>query len=225
MELVPPETLVRWKAAARLVASRYPVVGLLDRVADPAALEALFELESWTNDRINAELGWLHVLPREEWVTGKPMSTVVMAAYCHPRPGGGRFSGEDRGAWYAGRTVTTALAESVHHRTRELAEVGAFDTRVQMRVYLADIGARFHDIRARRRGWEPLYHPTDYTRSQQFGRELLAAGSNGVVYRSVRDPAGECVACFRPALVANVRVGGHYEYVWQGRPQPEVRKL
>jgi RES domain len=207
MELTstPPESLIRWKGTARLIPSRYPVVGLLDRVASPADLDALFELEAWTNDRINAELGCLHVLPRDEWVTGRPMASVLMAAYCHPRPGGARFSGEDRGAWYAARALPTALAESLYHRSRELAEVGGFETRVQMRVYLADIGARFHDIRQPRRAWEPLYHPTDYTQSQQFGRELLAAGSNGILYRSVRDPAGgECIACFRPALVSNV---------------------
>jgi RES domain len=225
MELTPPESLIRWKGAARLIPSRYPVVGLLDRVAAPEDLDAIFQLEAWTNDRINAELGYLHVLPRDEWVTGKPMSTVVMAAYCHPRPGGGRFSSENRGAWYAARTLTTALAESVYHRSRELAEIGAFDTRVQMRVYFSDLSARFHDIRVRHQEWHPLYDPDDYTRSQSFARALLASGSNGVVYKSVRDPAGECVACFRPALVGNVRVGGHYEYVWSGTPQPEVRKL
>ena len=225
MELTPPESLVRWKGAARLIPSRYPVVGLLDRVASHDDLDALFELEAWTNDRINAELGGLHVLPRDEWVTGRPMATVVMAAYCHPRPGGGRFSGEDRGAWYAARAVTTALAESVYHRSRELAEVGAFDTRVQMRLYLADFGAKFHDVRARRRAWEPLYHPADYTHSQQFARALLDAGSNGVVYRSVRDAGGECIACFRPKLVANIRVGGYYEYVWSGRPEPEIKRM
>ena len=57
MELTPPEALLRWKAAPRLVPSRYPVAGLLDRVAAPADLDALFELESWTNDRISSELG------------------------------------------------------------------------------------------------------------------------------------------------------------------------
>ena len=52
MELTAPEALVRWKSAPRLIPSRYPVAGLLDRVADPADLDALFELEGWTNDRI-----------------------------------------------------------------------------------------------------------------------------------------------------------------------------
>ncbi len=222
MELeFPPERLVRWTSAPRLIPSRYPVVGLLDRVAAPDDLAAVFELEGWTNDRISTELGLLHTNPKSEWV----MSSVVMAAFCHPRPGGGRFSGEDRGAWYAARTIATALAESIHHRTEELRQVGGFETRMQMRVYLADFRSRFHDIRDPAKHWAAMYDRTDYSASQALGRNLLEAGSNGIVYRSVRDPGGECIACFRPALVKNVRAGGHYEYAWSGRPEPAVRRI
>jgi hypothetical protein len=153
------------------------------------------------------------------------MSSVVMAAFCHPRPGGSRFSDGTRGAWYAARTLETALEESIYHRTEELREVGAFETRMQMRVYLADFNARFHDIRAPRRPWAPLYHPRDYASSQQFGTGLVKAGASGIVYRSVRHQGGECVACFRPRLVNNVRTGGHYEFQWRGHPRPDVRKL
>src|SRR4051812_39797973 len=156
----PEQILVRWKATARLVPSRFPVVGLFDRVADADDLEALFELEAWTNDRISAELGVLNCVGRDEWVVGQPMASVVMAAYCHPRPGGGRFSDEQRGAWYAGRTLETALAESVYHRSREVAEVGAYDTRMQIRVYLADFSARFQDVRTAP-GMAGLYDPDD----------------------------------------------------------------
>ena len=70
-----------------------------------------------------------------------------------------------------------------------------------MRVYLADFRARFHDVRPAHAAWAPLYDPDDYSASQVLTRRLLDAGSNGVVYRSVRDPGGECLACFRPALV------------------------
>jgi hypothetical protein len=226
MELTTPlEALIRWNGAPRLVPSRYPVVGLFDRVAIPEDLSALFELESWTNDRINAELGILHTIPREEWVTGRPMSSVIMAAFCHPRAGGSRFSTEERGAWYAARTLPTALAESIHHRTAELREVGGFETRVEMRVYVADFRAKFHDIRTADGPARALYDPDDYSVSQAFGRRLLADGSNGIVYRSVRDSSGECIACFRPSLVRNVRVGGHYEFRWEGSPEPVVRRI
>ena len=223
MELAPG-TLVRWRGAPRLVPSRYPVVGLLDRVAPPADLDAVFELEGWTNDRISGEIGLLLSIPRDEWVTGRPMASVVMAAYTHPRYGGGRFSTGERGAWYAARTIETAFAESIYHRTKELREVGGFETRIEMRVYLADFGTRFLDVRPRHPDPE-LYDPDSYALSQTFGQRALKAGANGVVYRSVRDPSGECIACFRPKLVRNVRAGGHYEFRWQGSPEPSVRTL
>ncbi len=219
-----PVSSVRWTRACRLVPSRYPSVGLFDRITAPEDVDAITELEAWTNDRVSTEFGILHVVPREEWVVGQPMASVVMAAFCHPRPGGGRFSSPDRGAWYAGRTVDTSLAESVYHRTRELAEVGHFDTRVQMRLYHADFRARFHDVREGRR-FEPLYHPESYTVSQEFARKLLAEGSSGVVYRSVRHAEGECIACFRPKLVLNVRAAAHYEFSWDGKRDPVVRRL
>jgi hypothetical protein len=221
----PSLARVRWTRACRLIPTRYPSVGLFDRVATPDDLDLVMELEAWTNDRISSELGLLHTIPKDEWVTGRPMASVIMAAFCHPRPGGGRFSDERRGAWYAGRTVDTALAESVYHRSNELAEVGHFDTRMQLRLYHADFSAPFHDIRAGGRAFAGAYDPTSYERSQALARTLLESGSNGIVYRSVRHEDGECVACFRPPLVLNVRVAAHYEYRWEGIRAPRVIRL
>jgi hypothetical protein len=205
----------------RLVPSRYPTVGILDRIASPQDLPFVFELESWTNDRISNELGILHRIPPEEWVTGRPMASVVMAAFCHPRPGGGRFNGPDRGAWYAGTELDTAHAEIIYHRQRELLEVGVVEMRWQMRLYTADFDAAFEDVRRR----PALHDPDSYVASQAYARELLAAGSAGVFYRCVRRPGGECVACFRPRLVQNVRPGAHFEYSTAGGPSTSIRKL
>lgn len=216
---------LRWTKACRLIPTRFPTVGPFERISDASDLEALLELEAWTNDRVSTELGILHVVPRDEWVVGRPMASVVMAAFCHPRPGGSRFSGADRGAWYAARTVDTALAESTYHRTRELAEVGAPETRMQMRLYHADFRAPFHDIRPHRSEYAPLYDRDSYAASQSFGKRLFDRGGNGIVYRSVRHEGGECVVCFRPKLVLNVRVAAHYEYRWEGRPEPVVVRL
>lgn len=210
---LPPVADVLWNRTCRLVPSRYPTVGLFDRVADPDDLPELFELEGWTNDRLSAELGLLHVLPKEEWIAG-PMSSVVMAAFCHPPAGGARFSDDTRGAWYAARTLDAAIAESTHRRANELAEIGVSDTRVQMRLYHADFDAPFHDLRGG--GWERVLDPDDHQPGQDLGRRLLADASNGVVYPSVRHAGGECLASFRPALTRNVQVGGHFEYEWRG---------
>ena len=210
--------MIRATDTCRLVPSRYPSVGILDRVASPEDLPFIFELESWTNDRISTELGILHRIPPEEWVTGRPMASVIMAAFCHPRAGGGRFNGPDRGAWYAGMELATAHAEVIYHRGKELAEIGVLETRVQMRLYLADFRGDFEDVR----GNKALHRPNSYTASQAFARGLLQRGANGVLYRSVRRSGGECIACFRPRMVLNVRSDAHFEYVWEGRAAPKI---
>jgi hypothetical protein len=145
-----------------------------------------------------------------------------MAPYCHPRPGGGRFNGPERGAWYAALDLNTAHAEVIYNRTAELEEIGVFETRVQMRLYQADFDCEFHDVRGENGS---LHDPRSYAASQAFARGLLAEGSNGAIYRSVRRRGGECLACFRPRLVYNVRPDGHFEYRWEGTGQPGVRRI
>ncbi len=222
---MPPTTAPHLMNTHRLIPSRYPTVGILDAVASVEDLETIFELEGWTKDRVSAELGILPIVPQSEWVTGRPMSTIIMAAFCHPRQEGSRFNGPTRGAWYAGFSLETAHAETIFNRTKELAEIGVFETRVQMRLYLANFHAVFHDVRARVPENEAYQDPNSYAASQALARELMDAGSNGVLYRSVRHEGGECVACFRPKLVKNVRASKHFEYRWNGTPVPTIHTL
>jgi hypothetical protein len=224
MELTPPTINLKRRGTFRLIPGRYPSTGILDRVAAPKDLDAVLELEGWSNDRISGELGILHALPRKEWVIGTPLATIVMAAFCHPPPEGGRFNDSSRGAWYAAFTLKTAHAESVHARTRELEEIGGwFDTSMQMVSYTAHFTARFHEIRGRK--FAAYLNPDDYTKSQALAHELLEAGGNGIVYPSVRDRGSTCLACFRPRLVKNVKQGAFYKDKWTGSREPAIRKL
>jgi hypothetical protein len=224
MELNPPRVKLEQLNTHRLIPSVYPPIGLFDEVTSGDDLQSILELEGWTNDRISGELGLLHNIPRHEWVVGIPNASAVMAAYCHPHPDGGRFNDADRGAWYAAFDIDTALRETIFHRTRELKEIQAFDTFVQMRQYLSDFMAEFHDIRVGAE-YERYHNPDSYVESQALAGSLLGAGSNGIVYRSVRHRGGDCIACFKPPLVLNVRTGAHYEYRWHGSQEPVVTEL
>ena len=64
--------------------------------------------------------------------------------------------------------------------------------------------------------------PDTYVESQALAEHLLEADSLGVIYPSVRHTGGTCVACFRPALVANVRRGKTYRFAWRGSPEPVI---
>jgi hypothetical protein len=41
----------------------------------------------------------------------------------------------------------------------------------------------------------------------------------------VRAPGGTCLACFRPALVQNVRRHDRFRLTWSGTPEPRIENL
>jgi hypothetical protein len=162
----------------------------------------------------------------DELVFGVPEWPIVNAAFCYPNPLGARFSSSDRGAWYAGRSIDTSVAEVAFHKTVELTETGWFDLSITYVDFLADIHGTFHDLRGPRSGRaEACLDPNSYVVSQQLAQDLLEAGSSGIVYPSVRHEGGEAIACFRPAIVAHVRRGGRVRLSWSGGPEPKVRVL
>lgn len=210
----------------RLVAARWPTVGVFDSVASAEDLEAVLLVESLTNDRISEALGRLTRLDRAEWVTGKPGASVIMAAFCHPAPGGGRFSGEALGAWYCAADIATAIAETVYHHTRRLAHsASGFHHIIQMRELISDLDAEFADIRGAAESRRDLYDPESYAASQPFGEGLRRAGANGILYTSLRRPGGTNLVVYRPPLLPPVREGNHFDYRWTGSAAPTVVKL
>jgi RES domain len=222
---MPPRTLVRQLDSHRLVPSRYLPDGdsvLAWLADDDRHLDALFELDAATNDRLWAEQQRLPGIGLEELVFGVPHAAVVNAAFTHAHPLGARFSGPDRGAWYAGFDLGTAQAEVAFHKTVQLAEVDRFDDSVTYDDYQADFSAEFHDLRRGRTRFSAALDPASYVASQALAETLLEAGSLGVVYPSVRHAGGTCVACFRPALVANVKKARTYRFTWRGSPVPTI---
>ena len=210
----------------RLVPSRFPPIGVFDRVATAGDAIVAMELESLTNDRVRIALERATLLPDDDWVVGVPGATIVMAAFLHAAPEGGRFNQPPLGAWYAARDLQTAVRETIYHHTRRIAasEMG-FDASITMREFVTTLDARLCDLRGRQASLPALYHPDDYAESQRFGEARRQAGEIGIVWNSVRRPSGECVVIYRPRLLLPVTQGQHLEYRWHGSPEPEVLRL
>ena len=220
---LPAVHLVRQFDTHRLVPSRHLPRGdsvLADLVSDED-LQAIFALDAATNDRLLAEHRLFAGIGVEELVFAVPHASVINAAFCHPHPLGSRFNGPERGAWYAAFELPTAQAEVAFHKSVQLAEVNRFDDSVTYDDYVADFSARFHDLR-HARAFRACLDPDSYVESQTLAEQLLEAGSLGVIYPSVRRADGTCVACFRPALVMNVRRGKTYRFTWHGTPEPRI---
>jgi len=223
---LPPTTLVRRNDTHRLIPSKYSEgESVLARIADDDAhLNDIFDLDNATNDRLLAENNLLPGIGIHELVFDIPHYRIVNAAFCHPHPLGSRFNGPDRGAWYAAFEIATAQAEVAFHKWIELAEVTWFDEDVTYDDYVSDFSAEFHDIRGGDRFADCLA-PDSYLASQDLAQRLLDGGSLGIVYPSVRRRRGTCLACFRPALVMNVRKGNAYRFVWSDKPNPAISMI
>lgn len=221
---LPAVGLIRQNDTHRLIPSKYSEGGesvLAEIAEDDAHLRDIFDLDNATNDRLLAENDLLPGIGIHELVFGVPYHRIVNAAFCHAHPLGSRFNGPERGAWYAAFELETAQAEVAFHKWIELAEVGWTEEELTYDDYLADFSAEFHDIRRDKR-FADVLAPDSYVASQELAQELLAAGSLGIVYPSVRRRKGTCLACFRPALVMNVRKHATYLFRWTGKPQPTV---
>lgn len=215
MDLIPAVSPVQWRPTYRIVPSRFPTVGLFDRVADPADLDKIYALEALTNPRLRQEVGEISLVPKEERVTGAG-STPIMAAFTHLNPSGSRFSDGTYGVYYAGDTLDTAIAETRYHREKFMAATGEPSMDLDMRVYLTNLRAVLHDIR-QRRDLAGIYDPNDYSQGQALGRRLKALNSWGIVYDSVRRASGQCVGVFRPRALSHCRQGPHLVYAWNGQ--------
>lgn len=224
MTAVPLTTPVRRNDTHRLVPSQHRDAGrtVLARLAvSDAELADLYDLDNATNDRLLAENDLLPNIRVHELLFGVPYYRIVNAAFTHAHPLGSRFNGPDRGTWYAAFEIRTAQAEVAFHKTLHLEEIGRFDDEVTFDDYLADFSCALHDLRARD-GFAAYLSPDSYVASQTLAAELLDAGSLGIIYPSVRRAGGTCIACFRPALVMNVRRAKTYRFRWSGRPTPTI---
>ena len=204
-----------WEKLYRLVPSHFPPIDLFENVASPDELDIVLAIESMTNERLREEVGDLARLPEDERVSG-PGSTPVMAAFTHNSIPTRFTDGTEYGVYYGAKDLKTAFAETIFHREKFMSATNEPDTELTMRCYINKVGLELHDVRGDE--FEHLY-ANDYIISQMFAKEMRTNGSNGLLYKSVRDEVGECVAAFKPKAVSIPVQGGDYKYMWSGKKQ------
>lgn len=210
----------------RLVPSRFPPISAFETVVSKPDLEAVMELEGWTNDRLVSHR--LARLDPREWAFGRPNASIVMAAFLHGSLTGMRFSGPDFGAWYAASDLTTAVLEIANGLRKEMSLTQIQRKRVEYRQYLARLAGEFVDVF----GIHPEFHRPEeasYTAPQGFGAVISQLGPDqpisGIRYESVRHPGHENWVSFRPNRVEDVTQGVHLELDVPTSGKVVVRRL
>lgn len=220
MAELPGPVRVRWPKAFRLIRSIFPPIDLFEDIADPADWEALASAEAKTNPRLWEHLGRLDLVPPARRVGG-PGASLLMAPFVHVSPDRpGRFTDGTFGVFSVGDSEEVSIREVAHHHARFMAltaEAPGWTSQFRMLVTRLDLD--LHDLRPR----EDCHQPDDYAPSQALGRSLRQAGSNGVLYRSVRCPGGDCAGLFWPDLIPAPVQADHFDFHWDGTRVDRIR--
>ena len=214
---------VTWARYHRLINSAHPPIDLFEDIADPADWQLLASAESKTNARLAVSIGNLDLVPVGRRVGGSGAS-YVMAPFTHISPDfQGRFHDGSFGAFYGADSYETALFETVHHTQKFCAAT------YEVPGWIADkrelIGRIDSDLVDIRLGFPAMLNPDNYTASQAFARAHRAAGADGIVYPSVRNPGGTCFAAFYPDVMSPPVQARHISYHWDGTRIDMIKDL
>ncbi len=212
---------VTWPRTYRIIRSIHPPIDLFEDIADPRDWEALAAVEEKTNPRIRFEIGDLGKVPAQQRVSG-PGASFVMAPFVHCSPSRpGRFSDASYGIYYAASSEEAALAETIHHHQKFMAATAEEPGWTSdFRVLVGSIDRMLHDVSQ----LPGVLAEDDYAASQDVGQRLRAAGSDGLVWESVRMAGARCIGLFRPDIMPIPVQGRHYAYHWNGSRVDFVRQ-
>lgn len=207
---------VAWHRAVRIIRNRFPPIDLFEDIADPADWPLLIAAEQKTNPRLMESIGNIDLVPPARRMSG-PGASYLMAPFVHvslDRPS--RFSNGSFGVLYAGKVFETALFETMHHHVRFMAATGQpAGWEGQFQEIILDVNADLHDLRDVPTA-TGILDPEDQAAGRVLGARLRAAGSDGLIYPSVRHKGGECVGLFYPDCASYSTEGRHLEYHWNG---------
>jgi hypothetical protein len=220
-----PIVVEAFPRTVRLVTTARLRAAVLAALADGEdELADLAEIEGATSARMIAQDRGISGLRANELVYDVPHAHFINASFAYAKPQQpNRFNGPNRGAWYAALVVATCLAEVGFHLTNMLADAGDYNATVEYAEMFSSMAGDFLDLR------QAPAHPAlgaDIATAYPVGNALAdgarAAGLNGIIYPSVRQSGGTCIAALRPAAVQSVRQGAVYRMIWRGSPTPTI---
>lgn len=155
---------------------------------------------------------------------------IVNTTFINSTEGYSRFNDNKNGAWYCALDHDTAVEEKSYHQKRQLSAMGWDVDGNKKGVVLQEIFANFTGIFrcAKRlpRGEGILEANLEiYKDTQKFAEKLRGEGARGIIYPSVRNENGFCLAAFSPEIVQNVQYGDRWRMRWNKKGKPIMEKI
>lgn len=132
-----------------------------------------------------------------------------------------RFSDGSRfGLWYGSTTALTTIYETVYYWQRRLSAIGEIsgakdELATHRRVFKVHVRGLLIDILGKEKKHPWLIDGADYSMTHALGKYLHDQGTNGILFRSARDPEGVNVGSFKPSILSDVRHDFYLRYRWK----------
>lgn len=207
---------VRWTRSHRIIRTVFPPVSLFEDIADPADWDLIASAEAKTNPRVRDQVGNLSLVPTQRRPRGGTGATMVMGAFTHAsRDRPSRFTDGSFGIWYCGDRPEVAIAETAFHFELFMKATAEPAGAADFRELVNGVEGRLLDLRVD--DYAAILSATEYAAGQALGRQVHAADGDGIVYPSVRWPAGQAAALFWPdRVIPPVTQARHLRYHWNG---------
>ena len=211
----PSVAEIDWPTSHRIIRTIYPPIWLFEDIADPADWDLIASAEAKTNPRVREQVGDLSLVPVHRRLFG-PTASIAMSAFTHvSRDRPGRFSDGNYGVWYCGDRFEVALMETAYHFERFMRRTNEPAGDAQYRELTTRIVGSLHDLRDNQ--FPECLAPDDWRPAQSLAASLRNSGSDGIVYPSVRWPAGQAAALFWPDLISlPITQAQTLQYHWDG---------
>ena len=187
---------------------------LAEMLDDGVTLDDALRVLAETDPLQRARSGTIASIPPEDVYAGA-LAGVVMLPFL--RPFQHRFNDATFGAWYAGDQPETSAIEKGFHLARHLRASAGESYEVSQRIVSARIREPLSNVRRGSAGVSPAVYdpdPARYASANALGRALRDAGAHGLYYDSVRRDGHQCVAVYRPRIVADVTLLGRVRFSW-----------
>ncbi|NDK37020.1 RES family NAD+ phosphorylase [Rhodovulum sulfidophilum] len=190
-----------------------------DLLEDPDRIAALENCIRKTASKPSEFLGYIEAGIHD------PLVAVAVSPFIFSG-GNQRFGCPGAGAYYAGNSFSVAISETLHHYALFLRKTPGvkrnelrcycFVNRVNCDLVRILSGAVLNIEGHGDASADEVLDPDCYTISQTLAADLRARGESGVVYPSVRQKGGECVAIFRIDGVEAPHDWSRLLYDWEG---------
>ncbi|MFT4925780.1 MAG: hypothetical protein ACI8WB_001875 [Phenylobacterium sp.] len=201
----------------RVIHSKFPNKNLFD--VDDADAMLLAEIDSMTSER---SVNWRQHVGQQDARFGNGWG-AVMAPFCYPRHG--RFSTDQKGAYYCSDSPETAIAEWSYHTARFWRQFG-YDKEVSavVRCYTGTFEQPIIDIRQSVDlcQQDPSHQ---YKIHGEFAATARQQNAFGILYRSARRQGGECAALLRPPATSTLAQSSHYVLMFDGQVFVQYAKI